>query len=244
MKDINALNDFTNFLMDCHQARQVKIWNVGLNMFYVTMSRPVDDKSYEKGWVSLHIRYEMQKFSAYACITEKPLPVYREIMAALIEIPQKFADEIKKNESFKKTLLARLTDFAKESGKSNASFGKVFEVLEQKGVSVQRNNSIAKISAENALRKAKEEENKNALKAAAKKYGSNQEWSYYKEYYRGPNSPAHDDDYEGSGDLSFEEVVLSLCRSEEQVKKLASQPVGFSIVTTSDHYRTYYSRAK
>ena len=86
---------------------------------------------------------------------------------------------------------------------------------------------IAKNTAADALKKAQSDASKAILKSAANKYGHNQEWSYYKEYYRGPSSPAHDDDYEGSGKCKFEDVALDLCKSEDDVKKLASQQVGF-----------------
>jgi len=119
-------------------------------------------------------------------------------------------------------LRERLAEYAAENGRQDISFSKVFDVLSNRPIRVSRNNMIAKVSAENAIKKAKEKAKKDAIKAAAEKYGSNQEWSYYREWYRGPSSPAHDDDYEGSGKLDFADVALSLCTTEEQVKKLAS----------------------
>ena len=82
------------------------------------------------------------------------------------------------------------------------------------------------------------------IKAAAQKFGGNQEWGYYREYYRGENTPAHDDDYEGSGTLTFAEVADSLCKTVEQVEKLSKVPVGQQISDISGHYRIYYTRKK
>lgn len=238
------LEDFNNFMWDCHKARQCRIHNDYLYMFYVAMSKPIDDKNYDNGWITLYIKYEMQKFSVYAGITEKPLPDFKEMSKSLIEVPQKFADEIKTNASFIKTLKVRLAEYAEKRGKAGASFDKVFQMLDQRGVSVQRNNMIAKTTAENAKRKAKQDADREALKKMAKTYGAGQKWSYYKEYYRGPSAPAHDDDYEGSGDCTFEDVVLALCHCEADVIKLAKAAVGAQIYKEEGRYRTIYSKKK
>jgi len=166
------LEDFNNFMWDCHKARQCRIHNDYLYMFYVAMSKPIDDKNYDNGWITLYIKYEMQKFSVYAGITEKPLPDFKEMSKSLIEVPQKFADEIKTNASFIKTLKVRLAEYAEKRGKAGASFDKVFQMLDQRGVSVQRNNMIAKTTAENAKRKAKQDADREALKKMAKTYGA------------------------------------------------------------------------
>ena len=237
-------SDFNAFMWDCHKARQTKMHNDYLYMFYVEMSKPLDPSDYKNGWVTLYIKFEMSKFSLYAGITDKPLPDFRELSKGFIEIPQSFADQIKKNQSFIKTLEVRLNEYAKTRGKDGASFTKVFDSLGMRGVSVQRNNSIAKASAHNNKIRAAAKAALDEIKAAAKSAGGNQEWGYYREYYRGPNSPAHDDDYEGSGTLSFEDVAVTLCKTVEDVKKLANAPVGTRIVNVVDNYRTYYSRRK
>lgn len=237
-------SDFNAFMWDCHKARQTKMHNDYLYMFYVEMSKPLDPSDYNNGWVTLYIKYEMSRFSLYAGITDKPLPDFRELSKGFIEIPQTFADQIKTNQSFIKTLTIRLNEYAKTRGKEGASFDKVFDVLKTKQISVQRNNSIAKAMEHNKKLDMAHKAHRDEIKAAAKSAGGNQEWGYYREYYRGPNSPAHDDDYEGSGTLSFEDVAVTLCKTVEDVKKLANAPVGTRIVDVVDHYRIYYSRRK
>ena len=69
----NIFKNFNDFMWDCHKARQCRIHNDYLYMFYVAMSKPVDPKNYDNGWVTLYIWYEMQRFSAYATFTEKPM---------------------------------------------------------------------------------------------------------------------------------------------------------------------------
>ena len=127
--DNEYFKDFNTFMWDCHKARQAKMENSYLYMFYVEMSKPLNPSDYKDGWITLFIRYELQKFSLYAGITEKPLPDFKELSKNFIEIPQSFADQIKTNQSFIKTLGIRLNDYAKSRGKEGASFDKVFDVL-------------------------------------------------------------------------------------------------------------------
>lgn len=136
----------------------------------------------------------------------------------------------------------RLAEYAEKRGKEGASFDEVFDVLKSDGVSVDRNNMIAKTTARNAEQIVKAKATKDELIAFAKKYGHGQKWDWYTEYYRGPSAPAHDDDYEGSGELGFEDVVLALCKNEEEVKKLAAAPSGTELEKTVGNYRTFYTK--
>ena len=43
-------------------------------------------------------------FSMYAGISEKPLPVFGELSKSFVEVPKSFADQVKANSSFIKTL--------------------------------------------------------------------------------------------------------------------------------------------
>lgn len=178
----------------------------------------------------------------YAGISEKPLPDFNALSKILVELPKSFADQVASNSSFIKTLQMRLAEYAKKHEKEGASFDEVFDILKSKGVSVDRNNTIAKTTAHNAEQVVKAKATKDELTAFAKKYGHGQKWDWYKEYYRGPSAPAHDDDYEGSGELSFEDVVLALCKNEKEVKKLAAAPSGTKLEKTIDRYRTLYTK--
>ena len=161
-------SDFNAFMWDCHKARQTKMHNDYLYMFYVEMSKPLDPSDYNNGWVTLYIKYEMSKFSLYAGITDKPLPDFRELSKGFIEIPQTFADQIKTNQSFIKTLTIRLNEYAKTRGKEGASFDKVFDVLKTKQISVQRNNSIAKAMEHNKKLDMAHKAHRDEIKAASK----------------------------------------------------------------------------
>ena len=76
---------------------------------------------------------------------------------------------------------------------------------------------------------------------ADKEYGSHK-FGYYSEYYRGPNVPAHDDDYEGSGSITPSGIVRSLeLHSKEEIKKALEQMIsGTGITDVKDHWRTFY----
>lgn len=240
----SILGNFNDFMSEAHKAKQGKIEFDSNLRFFIKFSKPADD---QKSWITVYIKYEMQKFSVYAGITDKPLPFFRELSKNFIEIPKEFADEIKTNETFIKTLKYRLHErlVYKELDLINPRYyDKVFEVLAQKGVSTERNNMIVQAQQENAITSARLAAEHKKIVDAAEKYGKGQVWGWYKEYYRGAHGSASDDDYEGSGETTFLEVAQKLCKSEEDVKKLARQNVNFRIEHIEGHYRYYYVRIK
>lgn len=243
MENLVTLGNFNDFMQAAHKAKQGKIEFDSNLRFFIKFSKPTDDK---KSWITVYIKYEMQKFSVYAGITEEPLPYFRELSKNFIEIPDEFANEIKTNETFIRALKIRLHErlVDKELDLINPRYyDKVFEVLAQKGVSTERNNMIAQAQQANAISLAKLDAEHKKIVAAAEKYGKGQVWGWYKEYYRA-HGPASDDDYEGSGETTFLAVAHKLCKSEEDVKKLASQKVNFRIEHIEGHYRYYYVRIK
>jgi hypothetical protein len=239
------LGTFEDFMKDAHKAKQGKIEFDSNLRFFIKMSKPTDDK---KEWITVYVKYEMQKFSLYAGVTEEPLPFFGELSKHFIEIPDEFADEVKTNETFIRALKIRLQQrlVSQDLDKINPTYyDKVFEILDRKGLSTERNNVIARATKEDAIASAKAHANHIKIIDAVKKYGANQVWGWYSERYR-KFGPSHEDDYNGSGETSFEEVATKLCKSEADVKKLASQPVGFRIKYEDPKYSTYtiYIREK
>ena len=239
------LGTFEDFMKEAHKAKQGKMEFDSNLRFFIKMSKPTDDK---KEWITVYVKYEMQKFSLYAGVTEEPLPFFRELSKHFIEIPDEFAEEIKTNEIFIRTLKIRLHErlVSQDLDKINPNYyNKVFEVLARNGLSTERNNSICRSQKANAISLAKSQAENKKIMDAAKKYGAGQQWGWYSERYRS-FGPSHEDDYNGSGETTFEEVAKKLCKSEADVKKLASQPVGFRIKYEDPKYRSFtvYIREK
>lgn len=234
---------FSPYMDECRKSKLCKINIDSLTKFSITMSKPIEDK-----FLTLFVFYAMQRFSVYMGLTDISLPKLSitQLPSELIEIPQTFVDEIKINDLFISTLKSRLTSYAEKNGNTLEATERLVErvinVLTTRKIDISRNNSVAKVRAQNRQQKAIDDERKAVLIAAAKKYGNGQKWSYYREYYRGPNTPAHSDDYEGSGEISFEDLVLTLCKSEDDVKKLANAPSKTTITDISGHYRIFYNK--
>ena len=84
------------------------------------------------------------------------------------------------------------------------------------------------------------------MKATAKKYGSGQKWYRREEPYSPYRKVGVGIDYSliSTDDISFEDVAARLCSTEDDVKKLASQEVGFKISKIFNDWRIIYARYK
>lgn len=289
------LGSFNDFMLAAKKARSINHWSTEFitnhplvsNLDWaVKLAKPSVDK---KNWITIWIMvpwFSTKKAQGQCCIygyIGKNIQDLNKIMyihGSNIIIPQEFANEIKNNQLFLKTLKIRLfenikaekaiyiekwnyrgvyTDFDTEKYADESILN-----IKKNNIDITKNNknvedTIAynKEKVDNAAIKKAEQDKKEAIKNAqyntfielANKYGKGQKWDWYSEYYR-TFGPSHEDDYNGSGTLDFATVAWKLCKTEDtkqteiNIKKLASQPVGFKLEQKDElhHIRTIYIR--
>ena len=181
---------------------------VGKRLFGISINEPVDD-----GYLAYVLIFDLSWSwgVCYKTPTECKTPwslKNRIPTSKMVEVDQKTIDDIKNDESLKKVVVWFLGN--------NEQYVKIAMDKLQK-LSFDKNNAYVRREREKEIAKKRHDE---VVKYAEEK-GAGMKFSYYCEYYRGENAFAHDDDYEGSGDISLGGIVTIMkIESEEEVDKL------------------------
>lgn len=240
-------------MADCRSkgVAKVKHLNDLALAFDIIFSKPVDKNAN----LILAFRYAMQKWIVGMAILDYVPDTFRDTLKNPLIIEDELVKQINQSEDFKAGIVSaqrrwiaanpvnkRLMGIGGDRRENEGLVTKPVNVLEQKGVSAAENNRSSKIKAEEFIKKQQHDQQIKELRDYATTIGSSQKWGYYREYYRGPTAIAHDDDYEGSGDISFADVALTLCKNKEEIDKLFMAKVGSRIEDVKGHYRTIYTR--
>ena len=154
---------------------------------------------------------------------------------SLIEITSEFENEIESNEDLKELVVEYMTEKFPDN---NELLQKKLSFLNK--IYVYDNNSTYAVY----KRKHDERELEKRIHQYADKRQKelNRKYHYYKEYYRGSGSIAHDDDYAGSGEISLGEIAVNThCKTEEDIEKLIEQLHKTGLTRESGNYRTFYT---
>ena len=198
------------------------------------------------GWLNLDLHFDMWhiavKYFRSKNKNENPWANYRRSMGEPMRIDEQLANDIKNNPD----LLRALKEYIEYNAPSNRdpagnNARKMQEMLEKySGVGPYIdawNRTVDSVNKEKDNKKEFEE-----TQAWADQEYASHKFSYYREYYRGPNAIAHDDDYEGSGSISPSEIVRQVgLRTQEAAKKYLDNLVDKGACTfEEDHYRTFF----
>lgn len=198
------------------------------------------------GWLNLDLHFDMGhiavKYFYSKFKNEKPWANYRRSLGEPRKIDDAMADDIKSNAD----LLQALKDYVEYNApSSNDPAGNNARKMEEM---LKKFNGVGPyIDAWNNIvdsHKRKDDEKaefENVKKWADQEY-ANYTFSFYCEYYRGPNVPAHDDDYEGSGEISPSRIISQVgLRTKEAAKKYLDNLVAKGGCTfEEDNYRTFF----
>lgn len=161
----------------------------------------------------------------------------------LVEITPEFLEEIKSNNDLRKVIEKHI-EFNVQGQQEDVAQG-VYDRYKKllNSADAKLNNEGVEAIKRYIARQDAERQIREYANAQQEKLG--RKYRYYKEYYRGEGSIAHDDDYEGSGETSLGGIAVDLgCKTKEDVDKLIDNLHDGSISQTSGNYRYIYSEKK
>ena len=158
----------------------------------------------------------------------------------LIEITPEFQKEIAENEQLR-TAIEKHVVFSNKD-ESESIMKKLISSLEN--VDIRMNNEAIESVKAHDEQKMRDEQLRNYANEQEKKLGRT--YQFYSEYYRGPYVPAHDDDYNGSGEIGLGTIAFKMnCKTEKDVDELIDKLHNKQAVTKIDgNFRTFYSEKK
>lgn len=158
----------------------------------------------------------------------------------LVEITPEFLNEIKSNSDLQKVIEKWITFNTKNETEDVVKdvFARNARLLDH--ANAETNNDGVEMISQEIGRRNLEKEIIEYANEQQEKLG--RKYSYYKEYYRGEHSIAHDDDYEGSGETSLGSIAVDFgCKTKEDVDDLIERLHRGSISDISGNYRYIYS---
>ena len=171
----------------------------------------------------------------YAMTSPKNEPFAKRFLCSrqLLDVSDQFKNEVASNQSLKQIV----TDWIVKCRNTDP------EGMTQKNMEALNNISFSRQQAtmDRIADDAAREDRINKACEYAKRKAGNREYRYYREYYVSGRIP-HDDDYEGSGGCSIEQIVRNMGYVDPAKidQLIADMDNGHTIVDTEDHYRTFY----
>lgn len=230
--------DKNSFFSEIDKIKQMSGMSVSNAINAKIFAVSINEKT-ETGYEVLNIVFDMSY--AWATYFKSKIP-WKEPFSNRYSVPTSGIMEI--TESFRKEIIqcpefrTALEDYIKSQAKINADqiISKAMQKLS--ALKIDKNNNVfQRIESDR-----KSTESWQRLFNYAEQKAGSRKYQFYSEYYRGPNAPAHDDDYEGSGSVSIKTIVRNTnANTEEKVDKLIAElDRGTGIYIEKDRIRTVY----